>query len=175
MYKIKFMEPIYIYTVLSLFFLAYVIQKLSNYLDKRQIKKLQREKSNNEVITGFYESNLERETREEKERLEKINKERKDQGSSIKALLEFQAENSWRNIQKTNNYSYKYKSSKKSISNRKNEIKKKELDNNFKETGVFESDKARKYREELELKNANAKRKSRWIPGDQHRGDWNDK
>ena len=39
----------------------------------------------------------------------------------------------------------------------------------------FESDKARKYREELELKNANAKRKSRWIPGDQHRGDWNDK
>ena len=111
MYKIKFMELIYIYTVLSLFFLAYVLQKLSNYLDKRQLKKLQREKSNNEVITGFYESNLERETREEKERLEKIDKERKEKGSSIKALLEFQPENSWRNIQKTNNSSYKYKSS----------------------------------------------------------------
>ena len=52
---------------------------------------------------------------------------------------------------------------------------KKELDKNFAETGRYESDKSKKSRLDRELKIANARKKNRWIPGDQHRGDWNDK
>tara|TARA_B100001109_G_C18687060_1_gene391506 strand:- start:175 stop:687 length:513 start_codon:yes stop_codon:yes gene_type:complete len=52
---------------------------------------------------------------------------------------------------------------------------KKELDKNFAETGRYESDKSKKSRLDKELKIANARKKNRWIPGDQHRGDWNDK
>ena len=63
---------------------------------------------------------------------------------------------------------------KKNNSKRTEKIKK-ELDKNFAETGRYESNKSKKSRLDKELKIANAKRKNRWIPGDQHRGDWNDK
>ncbi len=63
---------------------------------------------------------------------------------------------------------------KKNNSKRTEKVKK-ELDKNFAETGRYESDKSKKSRLDKELKIANAKRKNRWIPGDQHRGDWNDK
>ncbi len=53
--------------------------------------------------------------------------------------------------------------------------KKSELDKNFAETGKYESDKSKKSRLDKELKVANARKKYRWIPFDQHRGDWNDK
>ena len=63
----------------------------------------------------------------------------------------------------------------KKYSSKGTEKVKKELDKNFAETGRYESDKSKKSRLDKELKIANARKKNRWIPEDQHRGDWNDK
>ena len=57
----------------------------------------------------------------------------------------------------------------------KNLKKKAELDRNFRSEGIYETDISKKNRKIRELKKANTPKKSRWIPGDQHRGDWNDK
>jgi len=60
--------------------------------------------------------------------------------------------------------------------NTPNSLKKKsELDKNFATEGIYETDKSKKNRKVRELKKSNTPKKSRWIPTDQHRGDWNDK
>ena len=57
----------------------------------------------------------------------------------------------------------------------KNLKKKSELDKNFSTEGIYETDISKKNRKITELKKSNSLKKSRWIPEDQHRGDWNDK